>query len=80
MIKKILKSLSLTSNRFPMATRTDFHLSAAATGYPGFQTLILCLSSTQSKLQCSLKRKQNFFFSYLNKADAKCMSSCDFGN
>lgn len=45
-----------------MATRTDFHLSAAATGYPGFQTLILCLSSTQSKLQCSLKRKQNFFF------------------
>lgn len=79
MIENFLKSISLTSNRFPMATRTDFHLSAAATGYPGFQTLILCLSSTQSKLQCSLKRKQNFF-SYLNKADAKCMSSCDFGN
>lgn len=62
MIEKFLKSLSLTSNRFPMATRTDFPLSAAATGYPGSQTLTLCLSSTQSKLQCSLKRKQNFFF------------------
>lgn len=62
MIENFLKSLSLISNRFPMATRTDVHLSAAATGYPGFQTLILCLSSTQSKLQCSLKRKQIFFF------------------